>query len=66
VIYLDSSVALAHLLAEDRFPAEDLWRQEWNRIHSMDFSDRSASLVGSRSPSGPCGKDDDAVREHGI
>jgi hypothetical protein len=28
VIYLDSSVALAHLLAEDRFPAEDLWRQQ--------------------------------------
>jgi hypothetical protein len=24
VIYLDSSVALAHLLAQDRFPAEDL------------------------------------------
>ena len=29
MIYLDSSVALAHLLAEDRFPAEDLWRQQW-------------------------------------
>src|SRR6516225_7942858 len=28
VIYLDSSVALAHLLVEDRFPAEDLWRQQ--------------------------------------
>ncbi len=45
MIYLDSSVALAHLLAEDRFPAEDLWRQQlvssrlleyevWNRIHA--------------------------------
>jgi len=45
VIYLDSSVALAHLLAEDRFPAEDLWQQQlissrlleyevWNRIHA--------------------------------
>ena len=43
MIYLDSSVALAHLLAEDRFTAEDLWRQQlvssrlleyevWNRI----------------------------------
>jgi len=27
VIYLDSSVALAHLLAEDRAPPEDFWRQ---------------------------------------
>jgi predicted nucleic acid-binding protein len=45
VIYLDSSVALAHLLAEDRSPAEDIWREilissrlleyeVWNRIHA--------------------------------
>jgi len=45
VIYLDSSVALAHLLAEDRFPPEHLWQQQlvssrlleyevWNRIHA--------------------------------
>jgi hypothetical protein len=45
VIYLDSSVALAHLLAEDRFPPADLWQQQlvssrlleyevWNRIHA--------------------------------
>jgi predicted nucleic acid-binding protein len=45
VIYLDSSIALAHLLAEDRFPPEDLWQQQlvssrlleyevWNRIHA--------------------------------
>ena len=45
MIYLDSSVALAHLLAEDRFPPEDLWQQQlvssrlleyelWNRIHA--------------------------------
>jgi hypothetical protein len=27
VIYLDSSVALAHLLAEDRFPPDLLWDQ---------------------------------------
>lgn len=26
MIYLDSSVALAHLLAEDRAPPEDFWR----------------------------------------
>jgi hypothetical protein len=25
MIYLDSSVALAHLLAEDRFPPDELW-----------------------------------------
>jgi predicted nucleic acid-binding protein len=45
VIYLDSSVALAHLFAEDRRPPEDLWREiltasrllsyeVWNRVHS--------------------------------
>jgi uncharacterized protein len=45
VIYLDSSVALAHLLAEDRAPPERLWREAlvssrlleyevWNRIHA--------------------------------
>jgi len=27
VIYLDTSVALAHLLAEDRLPPDSLWRQ---------------------------------------
>jgi predicted nucleic acid-binding protein len=45
VIYLDTSVALAQLLAEDRQPPAELWRQPlvasrlleyelWNRIHS--------------------------------
>jgi hypothetical protein len=45
VIYLDSSVALAHLLAEDRSPPESIWREAlvasrlleyevWNRIHA--------------------------------
>ncbi len=45
MIYLDSSVALAHLLAEDRAPPERLWREAlvssrlleyevWNRIHA--------------------------------
>jgi uncharacterized protein len=28
VIYLDTSVALAHLLAEDRRPSEGLWSEE--------------------------------------
>jgi hypothetical protein len=45
VIYLDSSVALAHLLAEDRFPGAVLWDQPlvssrllecevWNRVNA--------------------------------
>lgn len=45
MIYLDSSVALAHLLLEDRLPPDALWQQPltssrlfeyevWNRIHS--------------------------------
>jgi hypothetical protein len=61
VIYLDSSVALAHLLAEDRFPPEDLWQQQlvssrlleyevWNRIHArrLDRShgDTVRALIG--------------------
>ena len=45
MIYLDSSVALAHLLAEDRSPPESIWRaplvssrlleyEIWNRLHA--------------------------------
>lgn len=45
MIYLDNSVALAHLLAEDRAPPERLWREAliasrlleyelWNRVHA--------------------------------
>lgn len=45
MIYLDTSVALAHLLGEDRHPPDDLWAQSlvssrlleyeaWNRIHA--------------------------------
>ena len=45
MIYLDSSVALAYLLAEDRFPPDILWDQPlvssrllecevWNRINA--------------------------------
>jgi predicted nucleic acid-binding protein len=45
VIYLDSSVALAHVLAEDRAPPEGLWSEilissrlleyeVWNRVHA--------------------------------
>ncbi len=46
MIYLDSSVALAHLLAEDRYPPESLWQETlvssrllqfetWNRINAL-------------------------------
>ena len=45
MIYLDSSVVLAHLLAEGRHPGDDLWNQPlassrlleyevWNRLHA--------------------------------
>jgi len=45
VIYLDTSVALAHLLAEDRRPPDALWKQPlvtsrlleyelWTRLHA--------------------------------
>ena len=45
MIYLDSSVVLAHLLMEDRKPSEALWRlplassrllgyEVWNRVHA--------------------------------
>lgn len=49
MIYLDSSVALAHLLAEDRAPPPDLWQtpliasrllayELWNRIHARNLA----------------------------
>ena len=50
MIYLDSSVALAYLLAEDRYPSNALWQQQvvssrllecevWNRIHARRLQD---------------------------
>ena len=56
MIYLDSSVALAHLLAEDRLPPEYLWRQQlvssrlleyevWNRIHARRLERSHADAV---------------------
>jgi len=49
LIYLDTSVALAQLLAEDRVPPEELWRETlissrlieyeiWTRIHARRLS----------------------------
>ena len=60
MIYLDSSVALAHLLAEDRSPPEGLWAEPlvssrlieyeiWTRIHArkltQSHSDEARALL---------------------
>jgi predicted nucleic acid-binding protein len=56
VIYLDTSVALAQLLAEDRTPPESLWAQPlvssrllehelWTRIHARDLHRSHGDLV---------------------
>lgn len=50
MIYLDTSVVLAHLLAEDRVPPAAIWEEDlvssrlleyelWNRIHARKLSD---------------------------
>lgn len=61
MIYLDSSVALAQLLAEDRTPSEALWQESlvasrlleyevWNRLHARGLGESHAegarSLIG--------------------
>jgi hypothetical protein len=56
VIYLDTSVALAHLLTEDRSPPDALWQQPlvssrlfeyevWSRIHARGLSRSHAEEV---------------------
>ena len=56
MIYLDASVALAHLLAEDRGPPERLWRESliasrlleyaiWIRIHAGKLARSHGDLV---------------------
>jgi hypothetical protein len=56
VIYLDSSVALAYLLAEDRHPPHALWQQPlvssrlleleaWNRINARRLHDSHGDAV---------------------
>jgi predicted nucleic acid-binding protein len=56
VVYLDTSVALAHLLAEDRIPPERLWAETlvssrlllyetWVRIHGRDLGKTHADAV---------------------
>lgn len=56
MIYLDTSVALAHLLAEDRVPPPRLWTRElvssrlleyevWTRIHARGLGDSHGDAV---------------------
>ncbi len=56
MIYLDSSVALAHLLTEDRAPPESLWQEPlissrlfeyevWTRIHARRLADSHGDAV---------------------
>jgi len=58
VIYLDASVALAHILVEDRVPPERLWQEElissrlieyeiWTRIHARKLTRSHADEVRS-------------------
>lgn len=56
MIYLDASVALAHLLAEDRAPPESLWQEPlissrlleyevWTRIHALGLAESHGDAV---------------------
>lgn len=56
MIYLDSSVALAHLLAEDRFPTDEFWEEQlvssrllecevWNRINAYQLQNSHGEAV---------------------
>ena len=56
MIYLDSSVALAYLLAEDRFPSKLLWDQPlvasrlleceiWNRVNAHQLQNSHGDSV---------------------
>jgi predicted nucleic acid-binding protein len=56
MIYLDSSVALAYLLAEDRFPPDALWEEPlvssrlleceiWNRINAQQLQNSHGEAV---------------------
>lgn len=56
MIYLDTSVALAHLLAEDRYPPAALWGEMlvssrllefevWTRVHARKLAKTHAEVV---------------------
>jgi predicted nucleic acid-binding protein len=55
MVYVDSSVFIAHLLSEDRRPAEQLWAEPlassrlleveaWNRLHAHGWGDLGDDL----------------------
>jgi len=57
VIYLDTSVALAHLFAEDRAPAPSLWAESlvssrllefelWTRVNARKLGSSHAAQIG--------------------
>ncbi len=56
MIYVDTSVALAHLLAEDRHPPDSLWTESlvasrlleyelWNRLHARNVAGSHADAA---------------------
>lgn len=56
MIYLDTSVLLAHLLAEERRPLDDLWDRDlvssrllqfeaWNRVHAHRLEDSHGEVL---------------------
>lgn len=56
MIYLDTSVALAHLLGEDQSPPESLWEEtlvtsrlleyeSWVRIHALELGESHGELL---------------------
>ena len=64
MIYLDSSVALAYLLAEDCYPTNALWDQPivssrllecevWNRINTRRLADFYGELAAACSAGSP-------------
>ena len=64
MIYLDTSVALAHLLAEDRRPPDALWGEElvssrllecelWTRLHARNLASSHGDLARLRTGSSP-------------
>lgn len=55
MIYLDTSVALAHLFAEDRCPPDSLWQERlvssrllsyelWTRVHARGLADAADAV----------------------
>ena len=55
MVYVDTSVFIAHLLSEDRRPSEELWLESlassrlleieaWNRLHALDWGELGDDL----------------------